>query len=269
MAKRLFIPVLLSMALSAVEPLHAQQAAPAQSNPCPAAEPASQSSADQGEKKTKKSDQPPASTADAPCPTPVREPSAAEKFPFPGSSSAPAMSGAPAAPPDAPAGGNRPKSAAEEHPFPGSAPPMPGSESGSSSSSSSSDGYSSSSSGDSANPSDTPSEEPKPEPPKTLGRRRLPKVEKLQSDEDRVEEDLKVARFYEGKGDLNAAYMRLRDAVKSLPNDSESHYALARMAEKMQKRDEAIAEYSAYLKLEPDGENVPKAQKAIDQLQTK
>jgi tetratricopeptide (TPR) repeat protein len=145
---------------------------------------------------------------------------------------------------------------------------MPGSDSSSSSSSSSSsDGYSSS--GDGAASPDAPKDEPKPDAPRTLGRRRLPKVEKLQTDEDRVEEDMKVARFYEGKGDLNAAYMRLQDAVKSLPNDSESHYALARMAQKMNKRDEAIAEYSAYIKLEPDGENVSKAQKALDQLQSK
>jgi tetratricopeptide (TPR) repeat protein len=143
---------------------------------------------------------------------------------------------------------------------------MPGSDAESSSSSSSNDG---SSNDNPATTSDTPAAPDKTTSPRSLGRRRLPKVEKLQTDEDRVDEDLKVARFYENKGDLNAAYLRVRDAVKSLPSDSESHYELARIAQKLNKRDEAIAEYSAYLKLEPDGLNIKQAQKALDQLHFK
>lgn len=255
MLRRLIIPIFLV----AVVPLQGQQASAAQTSPCPSADSATPSNASPSEKGKKKDSQAPPSTPDAPC-APAREPSAAEKFPFPGSSSAPAMPGAPQPSADVPSAG-RPKSAAEEHPFPGNAPPMPGSDS----SSSSSDGYSSSNDGSAS--SDAPKDVPKPGT--RAGRRRLPKVEKLQSDEDRADEDLKVAKFYEGKGDLNAAYLRLQDAVKSLPNDSESHYALARMAQKMNKRDEAIAEYHAYIKLEPDGENVSRAQKALNQLETK
>ncbi|MDE1175126.1 MAG: tetratricopeptide repeat protein [Edaphobacter sp.] len=91
-------------------------------------------------------------------------------------------------------------------------------------------------------------------------------MKKLQTDEDRVDEDLKVAQFYENKGDLNAAYLRVKDAVKSLPTDSEIHYELARIAQKMNKHDEAVAEYSAYLKLEPDGQYIKQAQKALNEL---
>jgi tetratricopeptide (TPR) repeat protein len=142
---------------------------------------------------------------------------------------------------------------------------MPGS---SSSSSSSADGYSSSRDNTSV-PDDSAPPTDKADTPRPFGRRRLPKVEKLQTDEDRVDEDVRVARFYEGKGDLNAAYIRLRDAVKTLPSDSESHYELARIAEKLNKRDEAITEYSSYLKIEPDGRNIKKAQKALGDLQPK
>ena len=141
---------------------------------------------------------------------------------------------------------------------------MPGS---SSSSSSSPDGYSSSS--DTPATGDSPAPTDKADTSHNSGRRRLPKVEKLQTDEDRVDEDVRVAHFYEGKGDLNAAYLRLRDAVKTLPTDSESHYELARIAEKLNKKDEAIAEYSSYLKIEPDGRNIKRAQKALDDLQPK
>lgn len=268
MARVDLIPILLGGILFAAtgNGLAYQSPAP-DAKPCPdqvSGQPSSSDSSTKAKAKADQSTQP----ADTPC-TPAREPSPAQKFPFPGSSSAPPLPGSTPPPPvDAPSpAGHRP-SAAEEHPFPGSAPPMPGSDAESSSSSSSNDG----SSNPNDNPStagDTPAEPDKASSPRSLGRRRLPKVEKLQSDEDRVEEDLKVARFYENKGDLNAAYLRVRDAVKSLPSDSESHYELARIAQKLNKPDEAIAEYSAYLKLEPDGLNIKQAQKALDQLQAK
>jgi Tfp pilus assembly protein PilF len=91
-------------------------------------------------------------------------------------------------------------------------------------------------------------------------------VEKLQSDEERAAEDVDVAKFYEASGDLNAAYLRARDAVKYQPSDPEAHFILARIAQKMSKRDEAIAEYDAYLKLEPDGDQTKQARKALGQL---
>jgi tetratricopeptide (TPR) repeat protein len=140
---------------------------------------------------------------------------------------------------------------------------------GSGSSSSNDGGYSSSNDGSSS--ADTPSGSAPEEPakPADLGRRRLPKVKNLQSNEERVDEDLRVAKFYEDKGDLNAAYLRLRDAVKYLPNESETHFSLARLAQKLDKRDEAISEYSTYLKLEPDGENIKQARKALVELAKK
>ena len=92
-------------------------------------------------------------------------------------------------------------------------------------------------------------------------------MEKVQSPEDRVAEDLTVAKFYEDRGNLNAAYLRTKDAVKVQPDDPDAHFALARIAQKMQKRDEAIAEFNAYLKLDPDGLNIKAARKALSQLQ--
>ena len=88
-----------------------------------------------------------------------------------------------------------------------------------------------------------------------------------QSDEERAAEDLRVSKFYEQSGNLNAAYLRAKDAVQFQPNDPDMHYALARVAQKMNKREEAIAEFKTYLKLNPDGLDIKKAQKALDQLQ--
>jgi tetratricopeptide (TPR) repeat protein len=151
---------------------------------------------------------------------------------------------------------------------------MPGSDSGSSESSSSSSSSSDSSSSSSSNPNDSSAPDSGKPPlddtgdnPHASSRRRLPKVEKLQTDEDRADEDLRIAKFYEQKGDLNAAYLRTRDAVKCLPSDAETHLALAHIAQKLNKRDEAIAEYNTYLKLDPDGTEINQARKALSQLQ--
>ena len=198
-----------------------------------------------------------------PCPPQEKEPTAADKFPFPGSASAPPLPGAPTPQANSAPEQNKQPSAADQHPFPGSAPPMPGAPG----SSSSSDGYSSSKDDTTPAPTDDPPNDA--DKHSKSNRRLLPKVKQLQSDEDRADEDLHIAKFYENKGDLNAAYLRLQDAVKHLPEDAETHYALARMAQKLNKLDEAITEYGTYLKLEPDGENVKEARKSLDGLKSK
>ena len=95
----------------------------------------------------------------------------------------------------------------------------------------------------------------------------MPKVTKLQSDEERADEDLHIAKFYEDAGDLNAAYLRAQDAVKYQPSDPEAHFVLGHLAQRLNKRDEAIAEFNSYMRLEPDGDKIKKAQKALAQLQ--
>jgi hypothetical protein len=200
-------------------------------------------------------------TPNKPCPPPgeKKHPSAADQFPFPGETETPAASKAPSAP-DAPtpnSAGTKHSSAADEHPFPGDAPGADAGSSSSSSSSSSADPNDAKPDNNSdTNADDTPSV-----------RRKLPKVEKPQSDEDRATEDLKVAKFYEDRGNLNAAYLRTKDAVSAQPDDPYTHFALAHIAQKMGKRDEAIAEFNTYLKLDPDGLKIKEASKALAQLQ--
>ena len=72
---------------------------------------------------------------------------------------------------------------------------------------------------------------------------------KLQSIDEREQEDLDVAHFYIQTGDLQGAYLRSQDAVKMAPDDPDAHFALAEIALKLNKKDEAIAEYNACLKL--------------------
>ncbi|HEU4635378.1 MAG TPA: hypothetical protein VFS41_04320 [Edaphobacter sp.] len=202
------------------------------------------------------------SQASKPCtPAPEKkEPSASQRFPFPGEQPASSQQSKPDTP-AAPDSSGKPPSAADKFPFPTAAPPpMPGSESDSSSSSSSSSDSADTPTPD--NPAGDTGETPHPST-----RRRLPKVENLQTNEERVDEDLKVAKFYSDAGDLNAAYLRVRDAVKYLPNDPDTHFALAYVAQKLKKREEAIAEYNNYLRLAPDGERIKDARKALNELQ--
>lgn len=191
-----------------------------------------------------------------PCPpsTPAaKKPSAAEQFPFPGQ---PAK---PTAPPNSPQPATAPSDAATQHPFPTQPPPkLPGDDSSSSSSSSSDD--------PNAAPNDNP--DSKGDPPEgTSVHRKLPKVKRVQTDDERVDEDLSVAKFYLHDENYQGAYLRAKDAVQVQPEYSAAHFALAEIAQKMKKKDEAIAEYQAYLKLDPDGEKAKAAKKALADLQ--
>jgi cytochrome c-type biogenesis protein CcmH/NrfG len=51
-----------------------------------------------------------------------------------------------------------------------------------------------------------------------------------------------------------------------MPDDPEAHLMLAELALKLNKRDEAIAEYGACLKLDPSGKEAKDARKALARL---
>jgi Tfp pilus assembly protein PilF len=75
---------------------------------------------------------------------------------------------------------------------------------------------------------------------------------KLQTIDEREQEDLDVAHFYIDTGDLQGAYLRDQDAVKVAPDDPDAHIALAELALKLNKPDVAAAEYNACLKIDED-----------------
>jgi Tfp pilus assembly protein PilF len=89
---------------------------------------------------------------------------------------------------------------------------------------------------------------------------------KLQSTEEREAEDLSVAKFYTDTGNLQGAYLRSQDAVKTAPDDPDAHFALAGAAQRLNKRDEAIAEYNTCLKLDPEDKEANAARKALERL---
>ena len=103
-------------------------------------------------------------------------------------------------------------------------------------------------------------------PEGTSVHRKLPKPKRVQSDDERVDEDLNVAKFYMRDENYQGAYLRAKDAVKVQPEYSAAHFALAETAQKLKKKDEAIAEYEAYLKMDPDGEKAKAAKSALADL---
>jgi tetratricopeptide (TPR) repeat protein len=240
-----------SRALLAVFALATTTAALAQTNP-PQTPPAAPCPAANQNQNQPSSPPPP-----KPCTPPAagtNKPSTAEQFPFPGEPAKPAST------PDAPGPAPAKNSAATDNPFPTTPPPrLPGDNSGSSSSSSSS-------SSDSDNPPDIGPPLKDEGTEGTSVHRKLPKVKKVQTDDERVDEDLNVAKFYMGDGNLQGAYLRAKDAVTVQPDYSNAHFALAQVAQKLKKKDEAVAEFKTYLKLDPEGEKKKEAQQALDEL---
>lgn len=211
----------------------------------------------------------------APCgakPATPAKPNAAEKFPFPGEDPTPGIAPAPAAStPDAPAvAAPARKSAGDAFPFPGD----PAADSSSSSSSSSSsddtapDPAAAPTPATPAQPglSDKGSEGAAQPPGRHILHRVNPIGTKLETDDERETEDLDIAHFYTQTGDLQGAYLRSQDAVKIAPGDPDAHFALAEAARKLNKRDQAIAEYSACLKFDPSDKEAAASRKELARL---
>ncbi len=89
---------------------------------------------------------------------------------------------------------------------------------------------------------------------------------KVQTDTQRVDEDLSVAKFYGQSGNAMGAYLRAKDAVKTQPDYPEAHFVLGEAAKRLNKKDEAAAEFTEYLKLAPDGEKAKAAEKALAEI---
>jgi hypothetical protein len=236
-----------------------------------------------------------------PAATPTDSTPAAKQFPFPGEEQ-PKPAGTPAAQafpfPGSDSVEHKPGDADVQHdpaaekkaadtpagkafPFPGGStadmptdPDMPapakqpGSEPASSSSSSSDSG----SNPDSAAPADS-SDAPGPKGQYDDDESSAPKLNEkhkrtppTQTDTARVDEDLSIAKYYGQTGNKMGAYLRAKDAVKIQPEYPEAHYILGEAARRLGKNDEALAEFTTYLKLSPDGERAKAAEKALDGL---
>lgn len=182
---------------------------------------------------------------------------ASRRFPYPGEASQPLQSAEP--PSASPAGAQAApaQSAGKRFPYPGeNTPPQasgPLKDAGSSGESTSSS--SSSSEGLPEDGSASPEALPAPK----RGRKPLPPVPR-QTPDEREQEDVKIAAFYQNDGNYRAAYMRAKDAVGLADDDPEAQFALAEAARKLGKLDEAQKSYKRCMDLDP----VPKLRKASE-----
>ena len=83
---------------------------------------------------------------------------------------------------------------------------------------------------------------------------------------ERGAEDIEVSQFYLTSGNFQAAYLRAKDATANLPADPGAHLALAEAANRLNKTDEAKAEYDATLKLDPNDVQLKAVKKALNEL---
>ena len=80
--------------------------------------------------------------------------------------------------------------------------------------------------------------------------------------------DIEVGDFYFKKKNYRAAEDRYREALAFKENDAEAMYKLAICLEKLNRPDEALAQYEGYVKILPGGPQAPEAKKAIERLKT-
>jgi cytoskeletal protein RodZ len=80
--------------------------------------------------------------------------------------------------------------------------------------------------------------------------------------------DMDVGNFYlKDKKNYAAATMRFRDALRQKPNDPDATFKLAQSLQGSGANDEAAANYTVYLQLEPSGRFAAEAKKALERLQ--
>ncbi len=87
-----------------------------------------------------------------------------------------------------------------------------------------------------------------------------------QTADQREEEDLKVASFYQNDGNYRGAYERATDAVSIADDDAEAHLALADAARHLGKLDEAEKNYKKCLALDPVPKTANAAKRALKEM---
>ena len=85
-------------------------------------------------------------------------------------------------------------------------------------------------------------------------------------DPHKAAKDIEVGDFYFKRKNYRGAEDRYREALFYKDNDAIATYRLAVCLEKMDRPDEARAEYESYLKILPKGPEAAEAQKAVDRL---
>lgn len=87
-------------------------------------------------------------------------------------------------------------------------------------------------------------------------------------DPHKAAKDIEVGDYYFKRKNYIGAESRYREALLYKNNDAVALYKLAVCLEKMNRRDEALAQYETYLKILPSGPEAAEAKKAIERLKS-
>jgi len=87
-------------------------------------------------------------------------------------------------------------------------------------------------------------------------------------DPHKAAKDVEVGDYYFKRKNYTGAESRYREALVYKDNDAIATYKLAICLEKMNRPDEALAEYESYLKILPYGPEAAEAKKAVERLKS-
>jgi tetratricopeptide (TPR) repeat protein len=87
-------------------------------------------------------------------------------------------------------------------------------------------------------------------------------------DPHKAAKSVEVGDFYFKKKNYHAAESRYREALSYKDNDAVATFRLAVCLEKLERPDDARAEYESYLRILPHGPEAEAARKAIERLKT-
>jgi tetratricopeptide (TPR) repeat protein len=87
-------------------------------------------------------------------------------------------------------------------------------------------------------------------------------------DPHKAAKSVEVGDFYFKKRNYRAAESRYREALKYKDNDAIATFRLAVCLEKLERPDDARAEYESYLRILPHGPEAETAQKAVERLKS-
>lgn len=82
----------------------------------------------------------------------------------------------------------------------------------------------------------------------------------------KAQKDIEVGDYYYRRENYMAAASRYQEALAFKPKDAEATFKLAQTLEKLKKYDDARDNYTAYLKIIPQGKTAEEARKALDRM---
>ena len=85
-------------------------------------------------------------------------------------------------------------------------------------------------------------------------------------DPHKAAKDIEVGDFYFKRKNYRAAESRYREALYYKNNDADATFRLAVCLERLNRPDDAVAEFQSYLRILPHGSKAEDAQKSIDRL---